>query len=94
MAGFSNLLETKGRRGIVQGVPASFNVHLGVDRPVETLADTFAVDAEGSMRLVLALQERGVRGIPGGHWYLSAAHTDALVEETLDAFEDALDAIA
>ena len=62
MAGFSNLLETKGRRGIVQGVPASFNVHLGLDRPVETLADTFAVNAEASLRLVLARNTRTRRG--------------------------------
>ena len=33
---------------------------------------------------------RGVRAIPGGHWYVSSAHTDELVDETLDAFEDAL----
>ena len=43
--------------------------------------------------LTMALLERGVRAIPGGHWYVSAAHTDALVDETLDAFEDALAAI-
>ena len=40
--------------------------------------------------LIMALLERGVRAITGGHWYVSAAHTDELVDETLNVFEDAL----
>jgi len=38
----------------------------------------------------MALLRRGIRAIPGGHWYVSAAHTDDLVDETLNAVEDAL----
>jgi glutamate-1-semialdehyde 2,1-aminomutase len=94
MAGFSRVLEAKGVKGIVQGVPGSFNVHIGLDRPVQTLADTVAGDAPRTNALVMALQERGVRAIPGGHWYVSSAHSDDLVDETLNAFEDALGAIA
>ena len=78
----------------VQGIPGSFNVHIGIDRPVASLADTMTVDGERSMQLVLALMQRGVRAIPGGHWYVCAAHTDELVDETLNAFEDALAVIA
>jgi glutamate-1-semialdehyde 2,1-aminomutase len=90
MAGFSELLGARGIKSVVQGVPGSFNVHLGIDRPVESLADTQRVDAERVETLTLALLRRGVRAIPGGHWYVNAAHTDALVDETLDVFEDAL----
>ena len=43
-----------------------------------------------SETLTMALLRRGVRTIPGGHWYVCAEHTDALVDETLNAFEDAL----
>ena len=93
ISGFSNLLQARGVKGIVQGVPGSFNVHLGIDRPVQSLADTMATDGDRSNALFMALQERGVRSIPGGHWYVSSAHTDDLVEETLDVFEDALQAI-
>jgi len=93
MSGFSGLLAGRGMRAIVQGVPASFNVHLGIDRPVTSLADTLAVDGGQVMKLTLALMARGIRAIPGGHWYVSAAHTDDLVDETLNAFEDALAAI-
>jgi glutamate-1-semialdehyde 2,1-aminomutase len=94
MSGFSSVLASRGVKGIVQGVPGSFNVHLGLDRPVETFADTTAGDAAKGNALVLALLERGVRAIPGGHWYVSAAHTDELVDETLAIFEDAVAAIA
>jgi glutamate-1-semialdehyde 2,1-aminomutase len=93
MSGFSSLLQSRGVRGIVQGVPGSFNVHLGIDKPVKTMADTQAGDLARTGALIMALQERGVRGIPGGHFYVSSAHTDDLVDETLDAFEDALEAI-
>jgi len=94
MSGFSSALQARGIKGIVQGVPGSFNVHLGIDHPVQTLADTMAGDAARTGALVMALQERGVRSIPGGHWYVSSAHTDELVDETLNAFEDALVVLA
>ena len=71
-------------------MPGSFHVHLGIDRPVEGIADTAAVDAQAGDALTMALLRRGIRTIPGSHWYVSAAHDDALVDETLDAFEDAL----
>jgi len=90
MSGFGDLLAARGIRSVVQGVPGSFNVHLGIDRPVESLADTLQVDAAQVEALTLQLLRRGIRAIPGGHWYVNAAHTDALVDETLDAFEDAL----
>jgi glutamate-1-semialdehyde 2,1-aminomutase len=94
MGGFSGLLESRGVQSVVQGVPASFNVHIGIDRPIASMADTAAVDAEAVNRLTLALLARGIRAIPGGHWYVSAAHSDELVDETLNAFEDALGDIA
>lgn len=90
MAGFSQLLDARGIKSVVQGVPGSFNVHLGIDRPVENIGDTARVDGARGETLTMALLRRGVRMIPGGHWYVCAEHTDALVDETLNAFEDAL----
>jgi glutamate-1-semialdehyde 2,1-aminomutase len=93
MAGFGEALGRRGIKSVVQGVPGSFNVHLGIDQPVASLADTQRVDTAQVETLTLALLRRGVRAIPGGHWYVNAAHTDALVDETLDVFEDALTAL-
>jgi hypothetical protein len=42
---------------------------------LERLADTTAVDTAAGGRLTLALLRRGVRAIPGGNWYVNAAHT-------------------
>lgn len=94
ISGFSSLLQERGMRANVQGVPGSFNVHLGTDRPVHNFTDTATLDAAATNRLTMALLARGIRAIPGGHWYVSAAHTDELVDETLDAFEDALAEVA
>ena len=90
IAGFTQLLESRGLKSVVQGVPGSFNVHLGIDKPVKGIRDTELVDGARGESLTMALLRRGVRAIPGGHWYVSAAHTDDLVDETLNAFEDAL----
>lgn len=90
IAGFSRLLEARGIQGVVQGVPGSFNVHLGIDAPVRGIRDTELVDGPRGETLTMALLRRGIRAIPGGHWYVSAAHTGDLVDETLNAFEDAL----
>jgi glutamate-1-semialdehyde 2,1-aminomutase len=90
IAGFASLLRERGIRGNVQGVPGSFNVHFGSEDPVSTFADTAALDGATTAKLVMALQVRGIRAISGGHFYTNAAHTDELVDETLNAFEDAL----
>ncbi|MCA1553470.1 MAG: aminotransferase class III-fold pyridoxal phosphate-dependent enzyme, partial [Chloroflexi bacterium] len=47
-------------------------------------------DAERYRRFVGALAERGVRTILRGTWYISTAHSEADIEETLDRAEAAL----
>ena len=71
-------------------MPGSFNVHFGREDPVSNFADTATIDGATTAKLVMALQVRGIRAISGGHFYTNAAHTDELVDETLNAFEDAL----
>ena len=93
ISGFANLLEMRGERAIVQGVPGSFNVLFGIDAPVTRYEQTLAVDQTRAMQLVLGLQDRGVRAIAGAHFYVNAAHTDLEVDATLNAFEDTLAAL-
>ncbi|MDR7556114.1 MAG: aminotransferase class III-fold pyridoxal phosphate-dependent enzyme [Armatimonadota bacterium] len=40
-------------------------------------------------RFALAMVRRGIRLMPGGRWYLCAAHTDAHVAQTIQAARDA-----
>ena len=50
-------------------------------------------DVEMGRRFTAALAERGVRVTLRGTWYISAAHTEADIEETLDRAEAALDSL-
>ncbi|HZX07808.1 aspartate aminotransferase family protein [Kribbella sp.] len=74
------------------GVPAAINqvgpvvqVLPGMDR-----CDTFTQFLAGDQRwydvLTVELLRRGVFALPGGRWYLSAAHTAAHVDTTVEAF--------
>lgn len=51
------------------------------------------VDKERYNRFVGAMADHGVRLVPGGVWFLSAAHTEEDIEQTLAAVDQALDAI-
>jgi glutamate-1-semialdehyde 2,1-aminomutase len=57
-------------------------------------AKTFAgfLEADQSFydRLVVEMLRRGVFALPGGRWYLSTAHSDADITETIRVFDDAL----
>ncbi len=50
-------------------------------------------DQETYRRFVAALMERGVRPILRGTWYISAAHTEADIDATLDRADDALTSV-
>jgi glutamate-1-semialdehyde 2,1-aminomutase len=63
-----------------EGVPASFRLFLG---DVDTGLDD-ARHAALVADLTLALLEHGVRTVPGGMWYLTAAHDAEVVDETLE----------
>jgi glutamate-1-semialdehyde 2,1-aminomutase len=57
-------------------------------------ADTFdgflATDQGFYDRLTVQLLGRGIFVLPGGRWYLSTAHTEADIDQTLAAFGEAL----
>lgn len=50
---------------------------------VRDLRDTFAFDRPRYLRFVHALQDRGIRLIPRGIWYVSAAHTEADIDHAV-----------
>jgi len=71
---------------VIQG-PGSFFSALFTDRPITSYRDTFRLDRTLYSKFWVALLEHGIRIWPSarGLWYLSAAHTEADVEETLRA---------
>ena len=51
-------------------------------------------DTEKYKRFAAALQDRGVRVVPEGIWFVSTAHTDADVDQTLAAVAEAAKGMA
>jgi glutamate-1-semialdehyde 2,1-aminomutase len=93
----SGLRELAAERDVplhVQGLGAVFNtcfIEGGLE--IHSYRDYRHADAEKQRAFLRALLHRGVRITSRGTWFLSAAHTDADIERTLEAAGDALDAL-
>jgi glutamate-1-semialdehyde 2,1-aminomutase len=94
MTGISDALAARGIPAQVQGFPAVFCVTFGVTMQIRRFHDTFASDRRRYARFALALIERGVRVLERGTWFVSAAHDDAVIDETLRAVDLAAAAVA
>ncbi|MCB0122837.1 MAG: aspartate aminotransferase family protein [Caldilineaceae bacterium] len=95
MRGLHELGQRRGLPLHVQGVPTAFHLsftNLDALRDYRDYAG--ACDKERYSRFCVAMLERGVRLIERGVWYISAAHTDAHVDATLEAADAALAAVA
>lgn len=55
---------------------------------VRNYRESLSCDSEKLARLVLGMLQRGIRLIGRGLWYVSTAHTDSDVAETLHAAEE------
>ncbi len=80
---------------VVRGVPPVFHVSF-VSEGAEEVVDyrtALQTDAALTRAFWVELQARGVRVTPEGLWFVSPAHTDADVEQTLDTVTEALAAL-
>jgi glutamate-1-semialdehyde 2,1-aminomutase len=73
----------------VSGLPASFHTCFA-SHAIHDYATYTKADHARLGRLLAALLDGGVRPTGRGTWFLSAAHTDADIEETLEAVRTAL----
>jgi glutamate-1-semialdehyde 2,1-aminomutase len=71
----------------VQGFPQIFHVAIGVDAPITDYRSSLAADRARYIRFTTALLDHGVRALERGAWFLSSAHTDELIDETIAAVE-------
>jgi glutamate-1-semialdehyde 2,1-aminomutase len=78
----------------VTGFPAVFHVAFGLRRPAREYRDLFAVDRKKYVAFTTALLRRGVRALERGTWFLSSAHTDTQIEDTIAAVKVAAHEIA
>jgi glutamate-1-semialdehyde 2,1-aminomutase len=79
---------------IVQGDPSIFFVGFplngAVAPEVVDYKTSLGIDNDLYAGFVSAMAQRGVRIIPRGNWFLSSAHSEADVEQTLAAVEESL----
>jgi glutamate-1-semialdehyde 2,1-aminomutase len=69
----------------VQGFPQIFHVALGTDSPITDYRSSLAADKARYVKLTTGLLERGVRALERGAWFMSDAHTDDVIDETVAA---------
>jgi glutamate-1-semialdehyde 2,1-aminomutase len=93
MSGFQEVAEEYSLPLAVQGVGAIFHVAFTESPGIFDYRDYWRCDTKRYAQLVVALAEQNIRVVPRGVWYLSAAHTQDDVAETLEGFEKALSAI-
>jgi glutamate-1-semialdehyde 2,1-aminomutase len=90
MTGMRDIFTRAGVVAQVAGFPQVFHVALGLDEPARNYRDLARMDRAAYVALTTALLRRGVRALERGAWFLSIEHTDAVIDETLLAMEDAV----
>ena len=81
-AGLEEVLRAKGVPVVTTGEGAVFQVHFQAETPRE-YRDTLATDKALYADFLMALLEAGVLALPDGRWYVSAAHSEEVAEDTL-----------
>jgi glutamate-1-semialdehyde 2,1-aminomutase len=90
MQGLAAIARTHKQAVRVQGLPAIFQVFFTDGRAPRNYRDAVACDRDKALAFHLALQEEGIRTNQNAKWFLSTAHDDAIVDETLAAADRAM----
>ena len=90
MDGIGTILRDHQVPNRVQGFAGIFHVALGTSDPINDYRDSLKADKARYVKLTAAMVERGVRSLERGAWFLSAAHDDAVIDQTLQVVEDSV----
>ena len=85
MQGLDAALRAAGVPAVVTGFPQIFHVGFGLTEPARDHRDLAQVDRARYVRFCGELLARRVRALERGAWFLSAAHDDAVIDETIEA---------
>ena len=85
MEGIGEALDAADIQARVEGFPQIFHVGFGVEGEVTDYRSSLQADKERYVRFTEALHYRGVRALERGAWFLSTAHTEDVVDETVAA---------
>lgn len=91
--GIKELGERHGFAVQVPGEDAVFGVRFTAREDLRTWADLLTADKELGLRWAIELLRRGILVNPNEKFYISIAHTDADVDRTLEAVDDAFAAM-
>src|SRR4029079_8278447 len=94
MQGLAALGKKHERAMLVQGLPAIFQCYFTDGAPPSTYREAVACDRDKALAFHVALQEEGIRTNQNAKFFLSTAHDDAIIDETLAAADRAMAAIA
>lgn len=78
----------------VQGLPGIFQVFFTAGAPPRNYREAIACDRDKALAFHTALQEEGIRTNQNSKFFLSMAHDDAIIDETLAAADRAMANIA
>ena len=94
-AGIDRILTAAGVPHVVMGLPQMFGFVVGLDTPPRDYRECLEADHALYERIIMELIERGAIAEPDFRepWFLCYEHSDADVDETLDAFEGAVKAV-
>ena len=85
MTGIKGALADAGVEAQVQGFPQIFHVALGASSPFSNYRDSLAADKARYINFTTTLLSHGVRALERGAWFLSTAHDEAVIDETVAA---------
>lgn len=90
MSGIAEIGRKAGKDIHVRGVPTAFFVSFNDPQEIIDYRTSTLRDKQAYSRFWLTLQEHGVRTIPDGLWFVSVAHTQKDVDQTLAAVTKAM----
>jgi glutamate-1-semialdehyde 2,1-aminomutase len=94
MDGIRHALSEAQLEATVTGFPAVFHVAFGLSEPARDYRDLLRADRRRYIAFTTAMLRRGVRALERGAWFMSSAHDDAAIEQTLAAVRDAAREVA
>ena len=90
MSGLTQIAEETGHNMLVQGMGPMFHVGFTDAEKVTDFRGTFVYDKAKYAQFLQGMQERGIRLIGRGLWYISAVHTTEDIDFCLDMARETL----
>ncbi|MEJ7914468.1 MAG: aspartate aminotransferase family protein [Chitinophagaceae bacterium] len=93
MKGLQHAAADTGQNLLVQGLGPMFHSGFTALSEVANYRDTLSYDKGKGSRFIAAMHNRGIRIISRGLWYISAAHTEEDIDDTIKTAEAVLQTI-